>query len=246
MRKDGSFKGNPLYFGRKDGGLVDVIEKMNKQNPKPEIKTVMDYKEDKEEYQKVFQAAMKKFGVKSPADFKDEKKKKEFFDYVDKNYTAEKEAIDMKAKMQNKKLKDAEGEEEPKGKKMGNVVVHGETARPFFDPNNMKEALAKVWEKSLNKEGGPGSGPQPGAGTRSGSAPDGGQTDREADDYEDQIASQKKHMKKKKKNEKKEVEVDEKLDDKDKPDIKDVVKGLKKAIKTHTQQAKSLTKQMKD
>ena len=33
MKKDGSFKGNPLYFGRKDGGLVDVIEKMNKQNP---------------------------------------------------------------------------------------------------------------------------------------------------------------------------------------------------------------------
>ena len=152
MKKDGSFKGNPLYFGRKDGGLVDVIEKMNKQNPKPEIKTVMDYKEDKEEYQKVFKAAMKKFGVKSPADFKDEKKKKEFFDYVDKNYTAEKEAIDMKAKMQNKKLKDAEGEEEPKGKKIGNVVVHGETAKPFFHPNKMKEALAKVWEKSANKE----------------------------------------------------------------------------------------------
>ena len=138
MKKDGSFKGNPLYFGRKDGGLVDVIEKMNKQNPKPEIKTVMDYKEDKEEYQKGFQAAMKKFGVKSPADFKD------------KNYTAEKEAIDMKAKMQNKKLKDAEGEEEPKGKKIGNVVVHGETAKPFFHPNKMKEALAKVWSEKLD------------------------------------------------------------------------------------------------
>ena len=48
--KDGSFKGNPLYFGRKKGGIVDVYEKMNKQNPKPEIKTVMDYKEDKEEF----------------------------------------------------------------------------------------------------------------------------------------------------------------------------------------------------
>ena len=40
--KDGSFKGNPLYFGRKKGGIVDVIEKMNKQNPKPEIKTVAE------------------------------------------------------------------------------------------------------------------------------------------------------------------------------------------------------------
>ena len=44
------------------------------------------------EYQKVFKAAMKKFGVKSPADFKDEEKKKAFFDYIDKNYKAEKES----------------------------------------------------------------------------------------------------------------------------------------------------------
>ena len=86
--KDGSFKGNPLYFGRKKGGIVDVIEKMNKQNPKPEIKTVMD---DKEEYQKVFQKALKKFGVKGIGDFKDQEKKKEFFNYIDKNYKAKKE-----------------------------------------------------------------------------------------------------------------------------------------------------------
>jgi hypothetical protein len=29
---------------------------------------------------------MKKFNVKSPADFKDAKKKQEFFDFVDANY----------------------------------------------------------------------------------------------------------------------------------------------------------------
>mgnify|MGYP004036233769 CR=1 FL=1 len=43
-------------------------------------------KEQDGEYKKVFQAAMKKFGVKSPSEFKDEKKKKEFFDYVDAQY----------------------------------------------------------------------------------------------------------------------------------------------------------------
>jgi hypothetical protein len=327
--KDGSFKGNPFYFGRKSGGIVDVIEKMNKQNPKPVIKTVMD---DKEEYQKVFQKALKKFGVKGIGDFKDEQKKKDFFNYIDKNYTADNEAMDMKAKAQNKKLKDAEGEE--KGKKMGNVVVHGETAKPFFHPSKMKEALAKVWEKSINeatftydffdankpmsqiqadarkyrvkikvnkgkgdmgadeaiitgnerdiikyaqaqldatnkvrnlrdlgkelnaeekgvKEGGPGSGPKPlppGAGTRGGSAPDGGQTDDEHDEYEDQIASQKKlmAMMKKKKNEKKEVEVDEKLDDKDKEDVMKTADMLAKASKAHAAQSKDLKKQIKD
>ena len=42
----------------------------------------------KEEYQKFFQAALKKFGVKSPAELEGEKKKS-FFDYIDKNWTKE-------------------------------------------------------------------------------------------------------------------------------------------------------------
>ena len=42
------------------------------------------------DYEKFFQAAMKKFGIKSPAELDDEKKK-HFFNYVDKNYTAKKE-----------------------------------------------------------------------------------------------------------------------------------------------------------
>ena len=53
---------------------------------------IEELSDKQKEYQKVFKAAMKKFGVKSPADFKDDAKKKEFFDYIDKNYTAEKES----------------------------------------------------------------------------------------------------------------------------------------------------------
>ena len=45
---------------------------------------------DKEAYQKFFNSALKKFGVKSPAELKGDKKK-EFFDYVDKNWTGESE-----------------------------------------------------------------------------------------------------------------------------------------------------------
>ena len=41
-------------------------------------------------YQKFFQAAMKKFGISSPDELDDDKKKK-FFNYVDKNYQAKKE-----------------------------------------------------------------------------------------------------------------------------------------------------------
>ena len=45
----------------------------------------------KEEYQKFFNAAMKKFKIDSPADLKSDEEKKKFYDYIDKNYTGEKD-----------------------------------------------------------------------------------------------------------------------------------------------------------
>ena len=50
--------------------------------------TIEEKKGDKEAYQKFFNSALKKFGVKSPAELEGDKKK-EFFDYVDKNWTGE-------------------------------------------------------------------------------------------------------------------------------------------------------------
>jgi len=52
--------------------------------------TIEEKSGDKEAYQKFFNSALKKFGVKSPAELKGDKKK-EFFDYVDKNWTGESE-----------------------------------------------------------------------------------------------------------------------------------------------------------
>ena len=40
------------------------------------------------EYESFFQSAMKKFGIKSPDELESDEKKKEFFNYVDKNYKA--------------------------------------------------------------------------------------------------------------------------------------------------------------
>ena len=45
---------------------------------------------DKEAYQKFFQGALKKFGVSSPEELEGDKKK-EFFDYVDKNWKSDDE-----------------------------------------------------------------------------------------------------------------------------------------------------------
>ena len=48
--------------------------------------------EDGEAYQNFFKSALSKFGVKSPADL-DNDKKKEFYDYIDNNYKAKNEAM---------------------------------------------------------------------------------------------------------------------------------------------------------
>ena len=45
----------------------------------------------KEEYQKFFNSALKKFKIDSPADLKSDAEKKKFFNYVDKNYKGEKD-----------------------------------------------------------------------------------------------------------------------------------------------------------
>jgi len=51
-------------------------------------------------YQEFFKKAMKKFDISSPTDLKDPVRKKEFFDYVDKNYSAKTEALSF-SKMSN-------------------------------------------------------------------------------------------------------------------------------------------------
>jgi len=48
-----------------------------------------------ENYKEFFQSALKKFKVSSPADFKSDEEKKKFFDYVDKNYKAKDEDVEL-------------------------------------------------------------------------------------------------------------------------------------------------------
>jgi len=104
-----------LKMGGNMTGAVNKIEKMKKGlSDDPEVKAALQManeevteevvteahamneakskmQEDKERYQKFFKSALKKFGVDSPAQLKGDKKK-EFFDYVDKNYEADNES----------------------------------------------------------------------------------------------------------------------------------------------------------
>jgi hypothetical protein len=67
-----------------DGRRTDVNKTVAVEEEEEEVEEGKD-----EEYEKFFKKALEKFGVDSPADLEGEKKK-EFFDYVDKNWKGEK------------------------------------------------------------------------------------------------------------------------------------------------------------
>jgi hypothetical protein len=79
----------------------EIKEEVKKDNPistednfetnLQEMAIVMEAEGDKEEYEKIFRDALKKFGVDSPADFKSDEEKKKFFDYVDSQHKSDKE-----------------------------------------------------------------------------------------------------------------------------------------------------------
>lgn len=65
--------------------------KVTETKMKTKTESIINKLKEDTEYQKFFKSAMDKFGVKSPKDLSD-KKKKEFFNYVDKNYKAKNES----------------------------------------------------------------------------------------------------------------------------------------------------------
>jgi len=73
-----------------------IIGELKQQDPQTTTKKYSEPDTDKrnlmedEEYQKFFNATLKKFGADSPEKLSDDKKKK-FFDYIDKNWKAKKE-----------------------------------------------------------------------------------------------------------------------------------------------------------
>ena len=89
----------PRAKGEKDFKDKHVVKKSGekedgtvmKEDSKEEPEGISKEETDKQKkYQAFFNKALKKFGVKSPSELEGEKKK-EFFDYVDKNYEADNE-----------------------------------------------------------------------------------------------------------------------------------------------------------
>ena len=71
-------------------GHVDGHDTDDDMTPEKEDDSETKFTIEQGDYDEFFKSAMKKFGIKSPADLDDDEKKK-FFNYVDANYKAEKE-----------------------------------------------------------------------------------------------------------------------------------------------------------
>ena len=99
----------------------------------------------KEEYQKFFNAAMKKFGIDSPADLKSDEEKKKFFDYVDKNYKGEKDEEVQKLR------KELFGLEEGKMSDIDQMMKDGKSAEEIakalkMDVKSVKKVMGESYE----------------------------------------------------------------------------------------------------
>ena len=144
-RMDGRTKGYKEHRAKLEAAR---LRRENKKNlNKEEVKVDEG---DKEEYTKFFNAALKKFGVDSPADFKSDEEKKKFFDYVDKNYKGDHEE---EVKKLHKELFGEVKESYEIG--TDEYRKHTEDVTPGQDGEwveavnskniSMREALAKVW-----------------------------------------------------------------------------------------------------
>ena len=150
-RMDGRTKGYKEHRAKLEAARV---RRENKKNlNKEEVKVDEG---DKEEYTKFFNAALKKFGVDSPADFKSDEEKKKFFDYVDKNYKGDHEE---EVKKLHKELFGEVKESYEIG--TDEYRKHTEDVTPGQDGEwveavnskniSMREALAKVWSVDEGK-----------------------------------------------------------------------------------------------
>ena len=112
-------------------------------------------KESKDEYEKFFNSALKKFKIDSPADLKTDAKKKEFFNYVDKNYKAKEEELDKEdtptvkkvVKMLKKASKAHADQAKTLSKDLQDEVLHETEIE--FDPQDFKQSRGPISNRDV-------------------------------------------------------------------------------------------------
>jgi len=102
---------------------------------------------EEEKYKEFFAKALKKFGAESPAEL-DKEKRKEFFNYVDKNYKAKNEDVQEDVRdMKNYKDRNRRGFEA----RASIVIVKGNTSNKFDDDFGFNKAEMTVMDKVISK-----------------------------------------------------------------------------------------------
>ena len=104
---------------------------------------------DKEAYKKFFDAALKKFKIKSPAELKSDEEKKKFYDYIDKNWEGDDEKAEQVKEFKIQSMKAALAK--VWGMEEGhNPFVEHKGTKPHKHPHEEKE----VEKKSKTDTGG--------------------------------------------------------------------------------------------
>ena len=120
---------------KKEESILQMWEKSAKQN---------EASGGKEAYQKFFNKVLKKFGINSPAELKSDEEKKKFYDYIDKNWTADheesvkKENYDVGTPENTKsKLKATPGQSADEWEEQVETIQKKNAS--------MRERLAQIW-----------------------------------------------------------------------------------------------------
>ncbi len=134
-------------LGDLDNGISDFEYALKRLKESVEDEEVDEESEKQKKYQAFFNKALKKFGVSSPAELEGDKKK-EFFDYIDKNYEATDESVKEDVRdMKNYKDRDRKGHEAY----MSIQVVKGNTSNKFDDGFGFSKAEMVMMDKLISK-----------------------------------------------------------------------------------------------
>ena len=91
---------------------------------------------EQSDYDTFFKKAMKKFGIDSPADLKSEEDKKEFFNYVDKNFKGKNEEV-------NEEEEDDDDDDEDEEEELEEDEEVDEDSRGMFNPDGSPRMSAR-------------------------------------------------------------------------------------------------------
>ena len=111
---------------------------------------------EQSDYDTFFKKAMKKFGIESPADLKTEEDKKEFFNYVDKNFKAKNEEVNEEEEDEEEELEEAEEVDEDIERRRQHLGMFDASGRPRMSRHErlaLKRAQDEIKTQDKRKHG---------------------------------------------------------------------------------------------